>query len=65
MGAQFAAGRMLMHASFVKTTLLAAPVADLQSATPLALDDDPAVPRAQFDLANETTSGIAMKPVRR
>lgn len=32
--------------------LLALPVGDLQSSSPLARDDDLVVPRAQFDLAN-------------
>jgi hypothetical protein len=38
--------------------LLAAPVANLKSARTLALDDDFAVQRAQFDLANVATRGI-------
>ncbi len=38
--------------------LLVPPIANLKSAIPLALDDDLAVERAQFDLANVTTSSI-------
>ncbi len=38
--------------------LLSPSVANLKPASPLALDDDSAMLRAQFDLANVTASGI-------
>ena len=38
--------------------LFAPPIANLKPASPLALDDDVAVQRAQFDLAKVTASGI-------
>jgi len=35
-------------------------VANLKPARSLALDDDVAVPREQFDLANVTASGVCL-----
>jgi len=39
-------------------SLFVPPVANLKTASPLALDDDLAVQRTQFDLADVTASGI-------
>jgi len=41
-----------------RSQLFVAPVANLKTARSLALDNDLAMQRAQFDLADVTTSGI-------
>ena len=56
---QVNAGRMGGHGpGLADCGLLAPPIANLKAASPLALDDDVAVPRAQFDLAKLTGTGL-------
>jgi hypothetical protein len=42
----------------IEEALFVPPVANFEAASPLALDDDLAVPLTQFDLAHVTASGI-------
>jgi len=49
--------RAIARGGRLEGTLFAASVANLKPASALALDDDLAVPLAQFDLANVTTRG--------
>ena len=46
--------------SGVSLKMLPSFVANLKPARSLALDDDVAVPREQFDLANVTASGVCL-----